>query len=386
MRVLTVSEPGRDGVFRHVEALVPHLIEAGVRVDLAYSSRRGCDDLPRLVERVRASGGETLDLRVGNAPSPADVRALFALLALARRTRPDVVHGHSSKAGGLTRLLAGLHPGPRYFYTPHAYFGLGRTGGARLAVFNTLERLLRGVGRTIHVSDDENRFGVEVLGLDPRRTVVIGHGIDTDRFRPATPDERAALRREFGIPPTAAVVGAMGRMGPQKDYPTLYHALRQLLDAREDVHVLQVGTGPLAPEVHALARQLRLGDRLHAVDEVADASRFHRACDLVLMTSTYEAGIPYVALEALATGAGMVVTRAPGLRRLLDRGFSQVRGADVGDARSVAREALALLEERVDRARPNDHRERIVAEFDQHRSVDRILAEYRRSLDPDTSD
>ena len=71
VKVLLVAEPGVDGVFRHVEGLCRFLFSRDVAVHLAYSSERGSDSLRRLVDEVRARGGETLDLRVGPCARPA---------------------------------------------------------------------------------------------------------------------------------------------------------------------------------------------------------------------------------------------------------------------------------------------------------------------------
>src|SRR3954453_3654223 len=101
MTVLVVSQPGQDGVLRHVDLLCRYMIRRGVRLHLAYSDRQSCSQLRALVEHVDESGGRTLNLRVGNAPELADVRAIRGLLKLIREEKPDVIHGHSSKAGGL---------------------------------------------------------------------------------------------------------------------------------------------------------------------------------------------------------------------------------------------------------------------------------------------
>ena len=49
---MIVSEPGIDGVFRHVEALARFLCSRGVDTDLAYSSIRGSDALRELIRGV----------------------------------------------------------------------------------------------------------------------------------------------------------------------------------------------------------------------------------------------------------------------------------------------------------------------------------------------
>src|SRR4051812_23991524 len=95
LRVLLITEPGVDGVFRHVEGLAEYLLAQGHGVDLAFSARRSGPDLARLHARIAAAGGVPLDLNVGNWPGPADVPALVRLQALVYRRRPDVIHAHS---------------------------------------------------------------------------------------------------------------------------------------------------------------------------------------------------------------------------------------------------------------------------------------------------
>src|SRR3954470_5978049 len=98
MTVLIVSQPGQDGVLRHVDLLCRSLIRRGVRLHLAYSDRQTCAQLVALIEHVAESGGRTFNLRTGNAPQLADVKAMRGLLKLIREEKPEVIHGHSSKA------------------------------------------------------------------------------------------------------------------------------------------------------------------------------------------------------------------------------------------------------------------------------------------------
>ena len=146
MKVLIVVEPGVDGVFRHVEGLCQYLFSQQVEVHLAYSSLRGSDGLKTLVEAVRNRGGQTLDMRTGNAPCLADMRAFIKLRGLARKVRPDVIHAHSSKAGvlGRTLALAGIKAG--FFYTAHAYYGLSGARSRKISFFNWIERIFGKIG------------------------------------------------------------------------------------------------------------------------------------------------------------------------------------------------------------------------------------------------
>lgn len=376
MRVLTVSEPGLDGVFRHVEGLVHYLVEQGVEVDLAWSSKRTSADLFRLVEFVRDRGGTTLDLGVGPLPGPTDLVALARLWWLATKRAPDLVHAHSSKAGGLVRLLAPTLAGPRFLYTPHAYFGLDGERSARMRIFHAIESALGSTCPTIHVSTDERAFGIRRFGLDPADCIVIGHGVDPDRFRPPTPERRAGLRAGFGLPADATVLGTMGRIGPQKDYPTLYHALAPLLREREELRLLQVGQGRDAAAVRELAVSLGIVDSIVAIDALDRAEEFYQAADLLVLSPVYEAGIPYVVLEGLACALPIVATACPGLRTLAREPFDAVSLVPPGDVAALR----AAVTERLATARPNNHRELILDRFTQDRARQRVLEIYSSTL------
>jgi glycosyltransferase involved in cell wall biosynthesis len=377
MRVLTVSEPGLDGVFRHVEALVHYLVERGVEVDLAWSSVRPSGELHDLVAFVERHGGCTVDLRVGPRPGPGDLAALAKLWLLANRREPDVVHGHSSKAGALVRLLAPLVAGPRFLYTPHAYFGLDGERGPRMRLFHAVESWLGSTCPTIHVSTDERDFGVEHFGLDPAECHVLEHGVDEDRFRPPDAARRAALRQRFGLEEDATVIGVIGRIGPQKDYPSLYRALAPVLGERPGLRILQVGRGPDEVPVASLARGLGIEARIARVEFLEDTSEFYHAVDLVVMTSVYEAGIPYVALEAAACGLPMALTRAPGLRTIVEHPFDAIAMAGPADPASIGEAVIATLA-RV--GRPNNHRDVVLERFTQDLARQRVLETYSSTL------
>jgi hypothetical protein len=125
MRVLIVSEPCEYGVFYFVDDLIHYLSEHGVHIDFAYSSFRSGPALKSLVRFVEQNGGKTLNLQVTNAPQPRDVSAFIRLREFVRRRKPDVIHGHSSKAGVLVRALRMTGVRIPIFYSPHAYYGMG---------------------------------------------------------------------------------------------------------------------------------------------------------------------------------------------------------------------------------------------------------------------
>jgi glycosyltransferase involved in cell wall biosynthesis len=379
VKVLLVSQPASDGVFRHVEALANYLIDQGVRVHLAYSDRAACDQLQTLVARVASAGGDTLNLRIANQPGPADLPALLALQRFVRQHSPDIVHAHSSKAGALVRGLALLGMKPRVFYTPHAYYRMNAPGGAKARFFHAIERVLKRTGITITCSSDEAAFARDYIGVSPGAQRTIANGVDCTRFRPGTPEDVLALRRQFGVPQNALLLGTVGRFSAQKDPVTTYAALARVMLELPNLFFVHLGKGELEPEVDALLAQNGLGHRCLRIPYLADTAPFYRVLDGFVLGSLYE-GMSYALLEALASGLPLILTRAPGNQDFGNLGLDRVFWAAPQDPASLAEAVLAWGGRTDARASSCNHRAVAVKSFSLEIGYARLLAEYRSAL------
>jgi glycosyltransferase involved in cell wall biosynthesis len=378
MNVLQVVEPGLDGVFRHVEGLTRFLTSRGVQVSLAYSDVRGSEGLRRLVSEVASSGGKTLNLAVGNKPSVADALAAMKLRRLIVEIEPDIVHAHSSKAGGLVRLPFVAARRSAVFYTPHAYYGMASRNGAGPWVFDRIERVLARRATTINISRDEAEFARARLGVQPERQRVIHNPVRTDTFRPASAEERAAARGAIGVPVKAFAIGSVGRMTFQKDPETLYRALAPLLRRRPELYLLHLGEGELRDDLKSLCAALMIERQVRFCGYAEDPLAFYHALDAFGMTSRYEAGWPIVILEALACGLPIVSSRAPGTADIDKAGLSHCWTAAAGDIAGFEAAFAALLEDQP-LARPNNHRELALDRFSPEACYGAVLNEYREA-------
>src|SRR5206468_1760063 len=103
------------------------------------------------------------------------------------------------------------------------------------------------------------------LGARPEAVHVVYLGIDPDLFRPATPDERSALRRELGWGddrPRLAFVGGLGNR--RKGFDTLFAAWESLCRSPSwDADLVVVGRGAELPAWEERAAAAGLGTRIH---------------------------------------------------------------------------------------------------------------------------
>jgi UDP-glucose:(heptosyl)LPS alpha-1,3-glucosyltransferase len=200
----------------------------------------------------------------------------------------------------------------------------------------------------VNLVSDEERLLRE---LHPRLaipTVVIGNGVDTERFRPPTSAERAAARQDLGIGPDERMVLFIGNEFGRKGLPRLVDAVAAL---EPGVRLVVVGGTPdlVAAEARR-ASAVSMGDRLRFAGAHADPRPWLHAADVLAMPSAYES-YGLVVLEALACGVPVVATATGCVADVVVDGVNgAVVEASVGSLTDGLRRSLELDPETARRA------------------------------------
>lgn len=157
--------------------------------------------------------------------------------------------------------------------------------------------------------------------LPSDRIAVVPNGVDTGRFRPASADERRALRERLQLRIDKPVVLFVGVMSPDKQPQVLLEAWAELEQQHGfDSTLVFVGaTDPRLFELEGrLVEQLRSAlatvarrENVVFVPPTAEIENYYRAADVVVMPSIRE-GLPNVVLEAMASGLPVVASRLAG--------------------------------------------------------------------------
>jgi glycosyltransferase involved in cell wall biosynthesis len=153
------------------------------------------------------------------------------------------------------------------------------------------------------------------LGIGrPDQIEVVPLGLDLDAFLaldPVTPSGK--LRAHLGLPPTAPLVGIVGRLVPIKDVATTIRAVQRL----DGVHLAVVGDGALRPALEDEAAKLRVADRVHFTGWWDDVAAVMADLDVAALSSRNE-GTPVALIEALAAGRPVVGTNVGGVRFVVE--------------------------------------------------------------------
>jgi glycosyltransferase involved in cell wall biosynthesis len=277
-----------------------------------------------------------------------DVRALVALRSFYRRTRPAIVHTHSSKAGFIGRLAA-RGSGARVVHTIHGWGHTPLDPPARRTAFVAAERIAaRYSDALLAVSADVRDEGLR-RGIGHRGQYrIVPESVD---YSPSNRDFAAArdrARRALRLDPERPVVGWVGRFMPQKDPETLGQAMATVLTVESSAQAVFIGDGPDRAQVEGFLRQSGLSERATFAGFRSDVRSLYPAFDVLLHTSRWE-GQPRVVQEAIAERVPVVTARAPGTRDLLSTGDVGIE-VPPGDVHGLVAALRAILDDESRRA------------------------------------
>lgn len=320
---------------------------------------------------IRALGVpvDTLGMRAG---LPGAL-ALLRLWRQVRAFRPDVIQGwmyHGNLAASLAARMAPGRPALAW-NVRHSLYDLGHEKPLTRQVIRA-NRAASGCARAIIYNSHLSRGQHETFGFAGARGMVIPNGFDLGRLKP-DPRATAAVRREFGMPDTAPVIGHVARFHPMKDHATFLRAAVEVARRVPDARFLLAGR-EVTPDNPALAGIVPpdLMGRFTFTGERDDVHRLMPAMDVFCLSSWSEA-FPNVLGEAMACGVPCVTT---------DVGDSAAIVGETGlvvpppDGAALARALTEMLEKPTQerRALGRAARERIAANY----SLDAITDRYAR--------
>jgi len=335
-RVLFLAEsfhPTLGGGETHIRRLGSQLVAAGDavtvltrRADAAWPVEEHLDGI-----RVRRVGPPGPGASGKYRMLPAAVRE-----ALREAPRHDVLVVRNTRVLGVPGLVAARARGTPVVLQPEINGELsgeaftwgkpwanGASGRLVLGLVALRNLLLRDADAFVAMSR-LIRDEMQAASVPAERIRLLPHGVDTLRFRPASPDERATLRARLGLPQGLLAVYS-GRLLRGKGLETLVEALAAPSVPR-DLHLVLLGSGEgqaldatedLRRRVaeHGLEARVVFSGRSDRVED------YLRACDLFVFPSLFEAlGIALV--EAAACGLPAIASRTGGIVDVVDDAHS----------------------------------------------------------------
>ncbi len=302
-----------------------------------------------------------------------DWRVVPKLLKVCRDENVSIWHGHDYKTNALGLLLNRFWP-MRLVTTLHGWV----KNTARTPLYYRIDRLcLPRYERVFCVSEDLYD-AARRSGVARSKCVLLENGIDTAEYTSSR--TTAEAKSLLGVPAGEFLIGAVGRLSPEKGFDLLIRSVKFLRDAGHPVRLRIVGEGDDRPRLEALRAELGSGDYVSLPGWRADVRGEFEAMDLFALSSLRE-GLPNVVLEAMALGVPCLATRIAGVPKLIDHGVSGEL-VPPGDGSALTAGILRLLGDSELRLRYAEAgRAAIVARYDFAGRMTRLARAYDELLE-----
>lgn len=283
------------------------------------------------VDRLEAGGVQVLRLERRSSLSVWPWLRLYRLMV---DESIDVLHAHMPRASVPGTMVGRVARVPVIVSQEHGW----SFNGKPIRQFLDKNVVARGSDVLLAVSEWDRRHIIEIEGVPPDKVRVLHNGI-----APAASsgiDVRDALGGHNGV----ALVGAVGRLYPEKNHSDLIRAVALLRDHRQRVKCVIVGDGPEEQSLRALIGELGVADQVQLVGRRQDVPDILRALDVAVLCSRHE-GSPLALMEYMAAGAPIVATEVGGVPEMIAQG---VHGLLVtpGDPAALASAIGRLLDDR----------------------------------------
>ena len=285
-----------------------------------------------VAQRIRFLGIPVTDLRM---TAKWRLDALWRLYRLLRQRRPDILHTwmfHANFPGRLLGRLAGVP----IIITSRRNEDIGGVLRERLNRWTA-----RLDDRVIAVCEVARRAEIERARVSPDHVVTIYNGIDVERFSAIGAESGIRVRQEFGIPAGVPLIGAVGRLHPQKDFAGLLQSMAAVQKHISPARLLLTGEGELRDDLETQARSLGISEIVTFAGFRSDVPEILAACDVFVLPSLWE-GLPNVVLEAMALGLAVVATRVGGVPEIVIDGETGLL-VPPGEPETLAEALVRLL-------------------------------------------
>jgi glycosyltransferase involved in cell wall biosynthesis len=310
-----------------------------------------------------------------------DLQALAELVRIFRRLRPDIVHTHNPKPGVYGRLAARLAGVPVVVNTVHGLYATPTDPPLRRTIVYALERGVSLCSQAELIQNEEDLGTLARLRVPARKLVLLGNGVDLERFKPR-PDLIAAARSSMGVADDKVLIGMVGRLVWEKGFAELFEAARRLRHTHPEVAIVVVGPGDPAKNNALSADDVRSAQEIGNVSflgERKDVEVLYPGMDLFVLPS-YREGFPRSAMEATACGIPVVATNIRGCRQVVDHGITGLL-VPVRDPAALADAMGTLAGDPVLRRTMSEAAAtRALAEFDDRDVIRITLDVYQRLL------
>jgi glycosyltransferase involved in cell wall biosynthesis len=318
----------RGGAEKQLLTLTSEQVQSGIKVEVIFLNGK-----PELKKEFEESGVEVNQLLVGKS-----FLKQISLLSKYLRKNPSPVHAHLPKS----EILAAIVVSNKYFiFTRHNSEPFWP--GHPRVISNLLSKFVcKRASQGIAISNAVKSY------LIKRGEIPTGYIIDVVYygFQKDTSTTSAGLNSINNLlngQSSNFKIGTIGRLVPQKDYPTLLCAFSNVSEKLPNAELYIVGEGFLQKELIELSKSLGVSSKVHWLGKTEYINEFLSKIDLFILASKYE-GFGLVLLEAMGAKKPIIAANNSAIPEVLGKTYEGL--FSTGDVNALAQQIKTAISDK----------------------------------------
>jgi glycosyltransferase involved in cell wall biosynthesis len=295
----------RGGAEKQLLTLASEQVKSGLKVEVFFLKGK-----PDLKNEFESSGVKVNNLLVGKS----FLKQIYILSKYLRKNLSPI-HAHLPQS----ELLAAIVVRNKYFVFSRHNAEPFWPGGPQV-ISNLFSKFVcKRASQGIAISNAVKSY------LITRGEVSSGYTIDVVYygFQNDIPTNAAGLGLITNIMNSQSSnykIGTIGRLVPQKDYPTLLSAFSNVLKSVPNIELYVVGEGYLQKNLIESSKSLGINDKIHWLGKTEYIKEFLSKIDLFILPSKYE-GFGLVLLEAMIAKKPIIAANNSAIPEVLGKTY-----------------------------------------------------------------
>lgn len=270
-----------------------------------------------------------------------EISAFFQLLSILKKTRPNIVHLNSSKAGALGGLAARLYNFYIFFlrmfhvpcsmlhvqivFTAHGWAFKEKRSALSKKIIEYISWFTVVLSHVTIVVSKDDREKIKHFLFIQSKIKVIYNGIELPTFKEKNA-ARDILSEKIGFKPNENClwIGTIAELTKNKGIEYAIDGVAKLVHnetskkiGSEEIVYLIIGGGEEREALEKIREREKLEKHVFFVGEYRGASELLKAFDIFLLPSLKE-GLPYTLLEAGAASLPTIATNVGGVTEIIE--------------------------------------------------------------------
>jgi glycosyltransferase involved in cell wall biosynthesis len=315
----------RGGAEKQLLTLASEQVQSGLTVEVLFLKGK-----PELKKEFEESGVEVNKLLVGK-----NFLKQISLFSRHLRKNPSLVHAHLPKS----ELLAAIVVANKYFVFSRHNSEPFWPGRPRI-ISNLLSKFVcKRAFQGIAISNAVKNYLIKRGEIPNGYTIdVVYYGYQKDNLTNAA--GLVLITNIMNGQSPNYKIGTIGRLVPQKDYPTLLNAFSNVLKSVPNTDLYVVGEGHLQKDLIELSKSLGVDGKVYWLGKTEYIKEFLSKIDLFILPSKYE-GFGLVLLEAMVAKKPIIAANNSAIPEVLGKTYEGF--FSTGDANALAQQIKAAI-------------------------------------------